>query len=87
MAQGGTLKAIVQYAEDELQEIIDLKREEAEILGYEDHPYDAMLNLYEPNAKTKVLEILFKDPATPKEMPSLKYLDTEIDDTEGKMFQ
>lgn len=44
-----------------LKKLIKLKREECEILGYEGHPYDAMLNQYEPGAKTADLEVLFAD--------------------------
>ncbi len=45
-----------------LREIFRLKREEAEAIGYDDCPYDALLDTYEPYAKTKevaqVLEAL-----------------------------
>ena len=48
-----------------LKQIIHLKRQEAEALGYDDCPYDALLDEYEPQAKTKevaeVLEALRKD--------------------------
>lgn len=44
-----------------LNEMVSLKKEEAEIVGYEDHPYDALLDEYEPNAKTADLIVLFKD--------------------------
>lgn len=44
-----------------LQKLIELKRKECELLGYEEHPYDAMLNLYEPGLKTSFLTQLFAD--------------------------
>ena len=44
-----------------LQALIDLKRQECEILGYDEHPYDAMLNLYEPGLKTSFMSALFAD--------------------------
>lgn len=44
-----------------LEEMIKLKREEVEILGYKDHPYNALLNLYEPGAKTAELSVLFNE--------------------------
>ena len=44
-----------------LKDLIDLKREEAAIIGYEDHPYDALLDQFEPEAKTTDLITLFKD--------------------------
>lgn len=49
-----------QIYEESLQEIIDIKREEVELLGYEHHPYDALLNEYEPGLTTATLEPLFK---------------------------
>lgn len=44
-----------------LKKIVGFCRETAELIGYEDHPYDALLNMYEPNAKTADLTVLFKD--------------------------
>jgi carboxypeptidase Taq len=44
-----------------LERILDLKREAAEALGYEDHPYDALLDAYEPGAEKARLEIMFKE--------------------------
>ena len=45
----------------ELEKLVKLKREECSILGYKDHPYDALLDQYEPKAKTADLSILFSD--------------------------
>lgn len=42
-----------------LEKIVDLCRQKAEFLGYQDHPYDALLNLYEPSITTKDLDSLF----------------------------
>jgi carboxypeptidase Taq len=44
-----------------LTKMVDLKRQEADILGYEGHPYNALLDQYEPDAKVADLDILFKD--------------------------
>jgi len=44
-----------------LKEIVRLSREAAELYGYEAHPYDALIDSYEPNAKTADLTVLFKD--------------------------
>ncbi len=44
-----------------LGKIVAIKREESEILGYKDHPYDALLDIYEPEAKTADIVTLFKD--------------------------
>jgi carboxypeptidase Taq len=44
-----------------LEKLVALKREECRLLGNFNHPYDALLNQYEPGAKTADLEILFAD--------------------------
>lgn len=44
-----------------LEKLVKLKREECEILGYKEHPYDALLDQYEPGAKTSELNVLFED--------------------------
>jgi carboxypeptidase Taq len=44
-----------------LEKLVKLKRKECEILGYKDHPYDALLDQYEPGAKTADLNVLFTD--------------------------
>src|SRR5215210_8581958 len=44
-----------------LEEILSLKREAAEHLGYEDHPYDALLDAYEPGAKKARLGAMFEE--------------------------
>ncbi len=44
-----------------LEQLVKLKREEAEMVGYEDHPYDALLDHYEPGCKTADLTVLFQD--------------------------
>jgi carboxypeptidase Taq len=47
--------------EEDLASLVELKREEAEIIGYEAHPYDALLDLYEPGSTVKELDLLFDD--------------------------
>ena len=44
-----------------LTKLVALKREEADLLGFEDHPYNALLDQYEEDATVKELDILFKD--------------------------
>jgi carboxypeptidase Taq len=44
-----------------LEKLVQLKREECKLLGYTAHPYDALLDQYEPGAKTADLEVLFTD--------------------------
>jgi carboxypeptidase Taq len=45
--------------EPHLERIVRLQRECAECLGYEDHPYEALLDLYEPGAKKAHLRETF----------------------------
>ncbi|MCH2084080.1 MAG: carboxypeptidase M32 [Saprospiraceae bacterium] len=47
-----------------LKPLVELKREEAEILGYQEHPYDALLEEFEPGYTTAQLDTLFKDVKT-----------------------
>lgn len=42
-----------------LSRIIDFKREEVEFLGYEKHPYDALVDEYEPGLTVKKLDEVF----------------------------
>lgn len=42
-----------------LQKTVDLNRRIADILGYTEHPYDALLDLYEPGMKTSEVTRLF----------------------------
>lgn len=44
-----------------LNKLLTLKKKECELLGYENHPYDAMLDQYEPGAKSTDLKALFND--------------------------
>ncbi|MEN9344118.1 MAG: hypothetical protein RLZZ453_905 [Chlamydiota bacterium] len=42
-----------------LEKIVSLNRKKAELLGFQEHPYDALLDLYEPEMKTSYLLPLF----------------------------
>ena len=42
-----------------LQNLIEVIREECEIIGYENHPYDACLDIYEPDLKVAFLDPFF----------------------------
>jgi carboxypeptidase Taq len=44
-----------------LEKLLNLKRKECELLGYKGHPYDALLDQYEPGATVAQLDILFED--------------------------
>lgn len=43
-----------------LEKIVSLSQKKAEFLGYQEHPYDALLDAYEPDMTTKQIENLFK---------------------------
>ncbi|MFN0082855.1 MAG: carboxypeptidase M32 [Ferruginibacter sp.] len=47
--------------EKPLQDIIDLKKQEAEYLGYENHPYNALMNDYDNGLTTTIVDKLFAD--------------------------
>ncbi len=42
-----------------LEKIVDLQRRKADYLGYEDHPYDALLDLYEEGLTVRKCERIF----------------------------
>ncbi len=44
-----------------LRKLVDIKKEECELVGYTDHPYEALLDEYEPGAKVADLDTLFSD--------------------------
>jgi carboxypeptidase Taq len=44
---------------DDLQELVALKKEEAELAGYEHHPYDALLDNFEKGCTTLLLDQVF----------------------------
>lgn len=45
----------------QLQKVLDLKRKEANFLGFAKSPYDALLDLYEPYATTEEISILLQE--------------------------
>lgn len=47
--------------EASLTELVAIKREQAEITGYKAHPYDALLDEFEPGYTANQLDVLFKD--------------------------
>ncbi|HMJ46551.1 MAG TPA: carboxypeptidase M32 [Ferruginibacter sp.] len=44
---------------NELDEVVQLKKQEAEIVGYERHPYDALMNEYDRGLTTNITDELF----------------------------
>jgi carboxypeptidase Taq len=47
--------------EKDLAQVITLKKQEADLLGYEKHPYNALLNQYERGCTTTLLDKIFSD--------------------------
>ena len=47
--------------EPTLKKIVDLKRREADLLGYEKHPYEALLEDYEPGLTVKKIDEIFTE--------------------------
>jgi carboxypeptidase Taq len=47
-----------------LEKLVALRREECEFVGYESHPYDALLDEYEPGLTTAEVEKLFDEVRT-----------------------
>ncbi len=50
-----------QYFAPYLDRIVKMNQEKAELIGYKEHPYDALLNLYEPGITTADVTTLFND--------------------------
>lgn len=47
--------------QDSLEKLVEIRKEECELIGYTNHPYDALLDIYEPNLTTKDVDLIFKD--------------------------
>ena len=47
--------------ENPLQDVIDIKKQEADFLGYEAHPYDALMNEYDRGLTVKETDHLFAE--------------------------
>jgi len=45
----------------QLEKLVQLKRKEAELIGFTGHPYDALIDEYEPGMTVATLDILFSD--------------------------
>jgi len=44
-----------------LRKIVELKRKEAELIGFKDSPYDALLDVYEPGMTAREIEMIFSE--------------------------
>ncbi len=66
----------------DLQELVALKREEAELAGYGHHPYDALLDNYEKGCTTSLLDQVFSTVRTPlKELLDRIAARPQVDDS------
>ncbi len=65
-----------------LQHLINLKKQEAELLGYEEHPYNALMNDYDKGLTVKIVDAVFKtlQPALSK-LIALSQKNNEIDNS------
>jgi carboxypeptidase Taq len=62
----------------QLERVLVLVKESAEYLGYEEHPYDALLDLYEPGTKTSVMRKMF-DRLKAELVPMIRKLPSDED--------
>jgi len=58
-----------------LAALVELKRQEADMFGYEDHPYNALMEEYEKNATVQMLDKIFEDIKNP--LLNLLYTSTQ----------
>ena len=49
------------FFKNSLEKLVELRKEECEIIGYINHPYDSLLDKYEPNLTTKDVDLIFDD--------------------------
>jgi carboxypeptidase Taq len=63
---------------DDLGKLIELKKQEAEVLGYEHHPYNALVNEYEKGCTVELLDRTFANL-----LPTLKELYDKIAAKDG----
>ena len=47
--------------EPELKKLVELKQKECELIGYDHHPYDALMDEFEPKANTLQIEQVFNN--------------------------
>lgn len=73
------------YAND-LEALINLKKEECEIIGYQHHPYNALLDEYEPGITIEKLDKVFED-VRGKLVPFIKQLFTAKQNSNSFLFE
>ena len=69
-----------------LEELIDLIRQKAECLGYTDHMYDPLLDIYEPDMKTADVAAIF-DQLKPGLIPLIQAISEKQEAVRDTVFQ
>ncbi len=69
-----------------LEKLVHLKRQECKLLSYTNHPYDALLDQYEPGIKTADLEVLFADVRN-QLVPYIQKIKTASQNEDAFMYQ
>ena len=70
------------FFKDDLQQMVQLKKEEADLAGYEKHPYNALLDQYEKGATVALLDRVFSEIRVPlKEIMDRIAARPQVDDT------
>ncbi|GEO09136.1 carboxypeptidase M32 [Segetibacter aerophilus] len=68
--------------EPKLAPLVDLKRQEAELYGYEGHPYNALMDEYEKGATVQKIDTIFEDIKLPlRQLLSEIQNDRPVDDS------
>lgn len=69
-----------------LEELVELTRQKAECLGYTDHIYDPLLDIYEPEMKTAEVAAIF-DQLKPELIPLIQAIAENQDAVRDTVFQ
>ncbi|MBN8702567.1 MAG: carboxypeptidase M32 [Bacteroidetes bacterium] len=69
-----------------LHELVELKKKQADLMGYENHPYDALIDTYEPGITTAEIDTLFKDVRN-KLVPFVKQITALPQTDDSVMYQ
>ena len=72
--------------ENELGELIELKKEETELLGYSDHPYDALMDEFEKGCTVKLVDTIFGE-MLPKLRGILEKIQSSTSPDDSFLFQ
>src|SRR5262249_33145553 len=59
--QKAKLKNDFKAFQKHLEHIVSLVRKKADLIGFKDHPYDALIDEFEPGCTTEELDLLFNE--------------------------